>query len=155
MTGLETIQIDVRLNSEEVKRLLEYFDDSSDIPLHLGLDIASYSEKLSKNAHFIIVWHNKKMVAFLAYYLNDDGRFVYVPQVIVHKEGRHRGLGHKMFEALGNNYSDKYDIIQLEVLKENSNARRFYEREKFIEKEDRKERLLLCKNIKQEKYKIN
>jgi len=38
----------VRLTKVEVKRLLDHFDDSSDTPLHEGLDFISYSEKLSK-----------------------------------------------------------------------------------------------------------
>lgn len=142
------IQIDIRLTVLEVNNLPNRFDNSSDIPLHEGSDFVSYSEKLSKKAHFILIKENGEMMGFIAYYLNEEGRFAYVPQVVVHREGRHKGLGHKMFAALEESLSCNYDKIQLEVLKSNHNARNFYEREGFIYKEDRNERILLCKNIK-------
>lgn len=142
------IQSAVRLTEVEVKRLLDHFDDSSDTPLHEGLDFISYSEKLSKNAHFILILENDKMMAFLAYYLNDENHFAYVPQVVVHREGRHKGLGHKMFAALEESLDSNYDTIQLEVLKSNRNARKFYEREGFTDKEERNERILLVKRRK-------
>lgn len=142
------IQTNVRLTKAEVNRLLNYFDDSSDTPLHEGLDFVNYSKKLSRYAHFILVWEKEKLMAFLTYYLNDEEHFVYVPQVVVHKDGRHKGIGHKMFVALKDFLNGKYETIQLEVLKNNHNARKFYEREGFIEKEDRKERILLSNNMR-------
>lgn len=142
------IQSAVRLTEVEVKHLLDHFDDSSDTPLHEGLDFISYSEKLSKYALFILILENDKMMAFLSYYLNDEGCFAYVPQVVVHREGRHKGLGHKMFVALEESLNSNYETIQLEVLKSNHNARKFYEREGFTYKEERNERILLVKHRK-------
>lgn len=141
------IQTNVRLTEVEVNYLLNYFDDSSDIPLHKGLDIVSYSKKLSRYARFILISENGKMMAFLAYYLNEEGHFTYIPQVVVHREGRHSGLGHKIFAALQESLNGNYDTIKLEVLKSNHNARKFYEREGFVHKEDHNERVLLVKRI--------
>ena len=109
----------IRLSKEEVIDLLEYFDDSSDRPLHEGLDFDAYSDKLSKYAYFTLAYLKNLCVGFIAYYLNDEGRFVYVPQVVVHKCGRHQGVGHLMFIELYAKCANKYRTVELEVLKDN------------------------------------
>ena len=141
------LNTDVRLSQEEVMSLLNYFDDSSDIPLHEGLDFVSYSEKLSKYAHFVLAIEKEKQLGFIAYYLNDEKKFVYIPQIVVHRDGRHQGIGHLMLNILCSRYAGKYECVNLEVLKDNMNARRFYEREGFGVIEDHNERLLLKKSI--------
>lgn len=142
------INVGERISKEEVLSLLAYFDNSSDHPLHEGLDFDSYSEKLSKFAYFVIASDDSSRLGFIAYYLNEDGRFVYIPQIVVHKDGRHKGIGHKMLQALKDSYSDSFANIRLEVLKDNMNAKKFYEREGFTFEEDRAERLLLACKIK-------
>ncbi len=140
-------KIGVRLSQEEVMRLLNHFDDSFDIPLHEGLDFISYSEKLSMYAYFVLVIEKEKLLGFIAYYLNDVKKFVYTPLIVVHKDGRHRGVGHLMLDVLCSQYAGLYESVNLDVLKNNMNARRFYEREGFKVIEDHNERLLLNKSI--------
>ena len=138
----------IKLSKEEVLRLLNRFDDSSDAPLHEGLDFDSYSEKLNEYARFVIAYEKEAQMGFIAYYLNDEGKFGYVPQVVVHRDGRHQGIGHKMFGALYEVLKDKaFHALKLEVLKSNQNARRFYEREGFGVIEDHSERILLEKSL--------
>ena len=141
------IKVGIRLTEEEVFNLLNHFDDSSDHPLHEGLDFETYSDKLSKCAYFIIAYLEEQCVGFIAYYLNDEGRFAYIPQTVVHKAGRHQGVGHTMFGALYKSVMEKYSTIRLEVLKSNNNARNFYTREGFIAIEDHNERLRLEKKL--------
>lgn len=143
------LRINQRLTRLEVYKLLLYFDDSSDSYLHTGLDFNTYSEKLCKFAYFVLAFNRNEtdLLGFIAYYLNDEGNFVYIPQVVVHKTGRHKGLGHKMFVALQNSLCGKYETIRLEVLKDNDNAREFYKREGFTPIEDHSERLLMSKEI--------
>lgn len=142
------IKTGVRLSKEEVLNLLVYFDDSSEHPLHDGLDFETYSIKLSRYANFILAYSSGKCVGFIAYYLNTEGKFVYIPQIVVHKSIRHQGVGHCMFSALISRYSIAYSTVKLEVLKENIIAREFYLRENLTIIEDRGERLLLNKEIK-------
>ena len=142
------IKVGEKLSKEEVLSLLTYFDDSSEHPLHEGLNFDSYSEKLSRFAYFIITNEGDVRLGFIAYYLNEDGRFIYIPQIVVHKDGRHRGVGHMMMQTLKEKCSDLFTTIRLEVLKENINARIFYEREGFSFEEDRAERILLACKIK-------
>lgn len=139
------IQSGLKLTQSEVLSLLNRFDASSDTPLHEGLDFNLYSKKLSDFAYFIIATENNLQMGFIAYYLNEEGKFAYVPQVVVHKDGRHKGVGHAMFDALYNVCKKEYKYVRLEVIKFNENARRFYAREGFVEVEDHNERLLLAK----------
>lgn len=141
------IRTGLRLSQSEVLNLLERFDDSSDSPLHVGLDFMTYSLKLSQYAYFVIAYNGTEQIGFMAYYLNDENHFVYVPQIVVHKDARHKGVGHLMFQHLYETLTTEYWSIDLEVLKSNDNARAFYRREGFVEYEDRNERFLLKKNI--------
>lgn len=140
-----TINMATKLNRECVFDILSYFDMSSTIPLHIGLEFKSYSQKLSDNALFIIASDGAKWAGFIAFYLNSDEHFIYVPQVVVHKDFRHKGIGHLMFVELYNLLSDTYTSIKLEVLKTNDVACAFYGREGFIKKEDRGEKIFLEK----------
>lgn len=137
------IRSGLKLTQSEVLSLLNRFDDSSDSPLHEGLDFDSYSKKLSDYAFFVIAYEDKKMIGFIAYYLNDEGQFAYVPQVVVHKDSRHKGVGHALFSTMYDSLTPNYTSIRLEVLKTNDNARGFYAREGFEEINDHNERLLL------------
>lgn len=142
-----TIKYNLKLSEKNVFELLEFFDDSSDIPLSEGLDFVAYSEKLSKYAKFVIAYNHKKMIGFVAYYQNQEGEFIYVPQIVVHKSERHKGIGHQMLAVLQNQSQGEFSSIELEVLKDNKNARLFYTREGFVLKEERETKLLLIKNI--------
>lgn len=139
------IHTGLRLSQSEVLSLLERFDDSSDIPLHKGLDFISYSKKLSQYAYFVIATENNQQIGFIAYYINDENQFAYIPQIVVHKTARHNGVGHSMFNELYCSLTRSIEYIKLEVLKSNNVARNFYQREGFISIEDRKERILLTK----------
>lgn len=125
------IHVGLTLSQSEVKSLLNRFDDSSDPPLHLGLDFESYSKKLSDFAYFIIAEESKEQIGFIAYYLNDILSFVYIPQIVVHKTSRHQGVGHIMLNRLLDIIKGQYKSLQLEVLKDNLYALSFYRREGF------------------------
>lgn len=141
------VDVKVRLSKTDVFALLQHFDDSSDRPLHEGLDFDSYSEKLSNHAFFVLYHEEGLLLAFIAYYLNYEENFVYIPQIVVHKKGRHQGVGHQMIEILEKSLPNSFKVIRLEVLKENIVAYNFYMREGFSEVEDRNERFLLEKKL--------
>ena len=137
----------LRLSQPEVLSLLNRFDDSSEKPLHEGVDFSTYSIKLSQYAYFIIASENDLQMGFVAYYINYENHFAYVPQVVVHKEARHKGLGHSMFNVLCDSLTSNIKCIKLEVLKSNFYARNFYQREGFSCVEDHSERILLEKKL--------
>lgn len=133
----------LKLSNQEVLELLNYFDDSSDLPLHAGLDFSSYSKKLSEKALFVIAYEHSEMAGFIAYYLNSEGHFAYIPQFVVNKQYRHRGIGHRLMKELIASLPELYTSIRLEVLKSNTYAASFYKREGFSELDDHNERTLL------------
>lgn len=141
------IQINVHLMQEDVFALLSYFDESFDIPLHEGLNFAEYSIKLSRFAHFVLAYDQDVLIGFIAYYLNEEGSFAYVPFTAVRPEWWRKGVGHLMFSCLYDYISGKYSCIKLEVLKTNISARGFYKKEGFDISEDRNEKLLMSKKI--------
>ncbi len=141
------IRSGLRLSRSEVLSLLERFDDSSDSPLHEGLDFKTYSHKLSQHAYFVLASENDRQLGFIAYYLNEENHFVYVPQIVVHRDARHKGLGHSMFNVLCDSIATDMECIKLEVLKSNIYARDFYRREGFLEVEDRGDKFLLRKKL--------
>ena len=137
----------LKLSKSEVLSLLKRFDDSSETPLHEGIDFNTYSIKLSQYAFFVIASEQDLQMGFIAYYLNVEKHFAYVPQVVVHKEARHKGLGHSMFNVLCDSLAANIECIKLEVLKSNFYARNFYHRERFSYVEDHNERILLEKKL--------
>lgn len=141
------IKINLRLSKSEVLSLLNYFDDSSDSPLHEVLDFEIYSKKFSDYAYFLIVEAQNEINGFIAFYKNEEDKLIYIPQIIVHKNSRHKGIGHKMMSALVNHTQSFYNKIQLEVAKDNHYARDFYAREGFLIVEERKVRFLLEKSL--------
>lgn len=141
------IRSGVKLSQIEVLSLLEHFDSSSVVPLHEGLDFKTYSQKLSQYAYFVLASEMNKQMGFIAYYINEDNHFVYIPQIVVHKDARHKGLGHSMINVLCDSIGEDMKFIKLEVLKSNFYARDFYQREGFEEVEDHDDRLLLKRKL--------
>ena len=120
------------LSMSMVNSLLERFDTSFDKPLHDIIDINVYSEKLSLHAHFIIAYDEKEIIGFVAYYMNKEGQYAYIPLIAVHKERRRRGVGHLMLSRLWEFLPVEIDKVRLEVKEGNISAQLFYKREGFI-----------------------
>lgn len=139
-----TIETDISLTCYEVKFLLEDFDIEFTPSLSSSLCFDDYSEKLSQNAHFVIAYNEGKQIGFIAYYLNEVGRFIYIPLIAVKREGyQHQGIGRKMLRNLEEKSNNTFDSIRLEVLKSNLQAMNFYQKQGFVVIEDRVEKLLL------------
>lgn len=139
------IEVGVKLSQIEILSLFNDFDDSSEVPLHEGLDFQIHSRKFADKAYFVLAEIESQIIGFVAYYLNDEGKFAYISEIIVHRDGRHRGIGHKMMLSLTNSLGASYNCIRLEVLKTNEYAKRFYEREGFYEIDDHVNKFLLEK----------
>jgi len=141
------LDVEIRLSKEEVIKLLQNFGSTSGKQLMCDDAFYSYCVKLSERAFFLLIRNKDICLGYLAYYLNPEGKFIYATRAIVDGLERRKGIGHMMFDTLERYYNKQYHSIRLEVLKSNSNAHSFYIQEGFYVSEDRKERLLLCKNI--------
>ena len=146
------IKCEYQLNSTKVYSLLERFDTSFDEPLHEKIDFIAYSEKLSHHAHFILAYDDNKQIGFIAYYINEEGRYAYIPFIAVHPNGRHRGIGHTMFSYLWEIIPVEIDYVRLEVKVSNINAQNFYHREGFyVISNENNGKILLNKDLKMNK----
>lgn len=138
-----SIEVGKKLSQDMVFSLLEFFDDSAVGHLSDRIDLISYSIKLSNNALFLIAKDLDNNLGFIAYYLNTEGKFAYISQIITHKTGRHKGIGHLMINYLKDSLTGSYNSIRLEVYNSNNIALEFYKREGFVLREDRGEKSLL------------
>lgn len=142
------IKCEESLSKAMVISILERFDMSFEDPLHNIIDIMMYGEKLSLHAHFILAYDDNKLVGFIAYYINKEGRYAYIPFIAVHSDGRHRRVGHMMLSYLWNIIPVDIDQVRLEVKVSNVNAQDFYHREGFyVISDENNGKLLLNKDL--------
>lgn len=141
------ITVGNKLSKSEVIDLFNRFDESSYVPFHKDIDFETYGEKLSRYALFVIAKEKDLQMGFIAYYLNTEDNFVYIPQFVVHTDGRHQGLGHKMLLSLMQSV-ESFSEIRLEVLLGNEKAWNFYKREGFSLLNEKEKRSLLYKALK-------
>lgn len=137
-----------RLSFDEVLSLLHECDNSFEPPLSSHIDIEAYAKRLSNNAFFVLVKNDRGMiVAFTAYYLNQEGAFAFIPEIWVADSCQRMGLGHKMIHQLIQMTPGFVRCIRLEVRKNNEKACRFYIKEGFMMAEDRDAKMLLEKKL--------
>lgn len=121
-----TIEGGIRLTNEQAYSLLLDFDSAFDPALHEELDLSGYCQKLAANANFVLAKEGEKTLGFIAYYMNDDGQFCYIPLLVVSKGYRRVGAGREMLNCLICILPQSYGSIRLEVLKNNDSAIKFY-----------------------------
>lgn len=135
------------LDLEAVHTLLQKCDEEFVPPLSQTMNLKQYAQKLSDFAQFVIALDNGSEAGFVAYYLNDEGHFIYVPLIWVSREHQRKGVGQKLIAQLSDLSLIGYSSILLEVLKTNTTALAFYKKELFEEEEDREDKFLLKKKI--------
>lgn len=134
----------VKMTQQAVCNLLADFDMNFSPPLSSTIDLTEYSQKLSTNARFIIVYDEGKVVGFISFYLNNEEKMIYIPLISVKRDGyQHKGIGQLMFEILKNSAKRSFYSIRLEVLKNNAQAVKFYCMQGFKVIEDRDDKRLM------------
>jgi len=133
--------------STEILKILRFEDSLLTPPLSRDVDIEEFSFKLARCASFLVGRLNGRIVAFMAYYINDTLKQIYITYICVHSEAQHSGVGSKMVNWLVSNYSNAYHTIGLEVAKVNDKARTFYDKLNFLIAEDRGFKLLMVKSM--------
>lgn len=139
--------IKTTLDLESVHTLLQKCDEEFVPPLSQTMNLKQYAQKLSEFAQFVLALDKGEAAGFVAYYLNDEGHFIYVPLIWVSREHQRKGVGQKLIAQLSDLSLIGYSSILLEVLKTNTTALAFYKKELFEEEEDRGDKFLLKKKI--------
>ena len=86
-------------------------------------NLKEYAEKIYKNALTIEAYRGKKLVGWIAIYLNHENAFI--THFVVTKDFQHSGIGTKLLD-LAKNEAKRNKSIELECFKINSNALKFY-----------------------------
>lgn len=131
-----------RINKEEVLDLLIKCSNSFNPPLsqNIPYTLEEYATKLSTYASFIVCRNLGSIVGFLAYYVNIDGLFAYIPQIWVSDEHQRQGIGSSLIKVLIRNLPQEIHSIRLEVRRANNKALSFYLKSNYhlIEEHDGK-----------------
>lgn len=119
-----------RLPQAIVYKLLLEAENSFNPPLSINIPytVEEYAQKLSENAHFILCKENDVIVGFTAYYVNFEGRFVYIPQIWVSDLFQRKGIGTSMVDEIIKKVPTEIEFIRLEVRKSNQKAYSFYKK---------------------------
>ena len=139
--------IEKNINEADALKLLKESSNSFYPPLSTEVNLISYSKKLSKYAKFIFGIEEGEAVGYIAFYLNDKEKQIYIPLICVSPKYQHMGIGTKMLSYLESLYKGQYETVGLEVVKENMNAYNFYVKQGFEVNEDRGSKFLMLKNI--------
>jgi ribosomal protein S18 acetylase RimI-like enzyme len=101
--------------------------------LSIDSDLNEYIEKLFVNAKIITVHENGALNGFIAYYKNDIiNKNAFLTLILVDKQISKKGIGSFLIEsAISDLKINDFDYFNLEVLKSNSSAIKFYEKYGF------------------------
>lgn len=96
-------------------------------------DINSYVDKLISHATIMPIFEDNNLIAFIAYYNNDEiNRKAYLSMIAVKPDYGGKGYGSKLLEmAIQSLIKKNYKYFDLEVLKTNDIAIKFYKKYNF------------------------
>lgn len=136
-----------KLDYAAVLALLNKCENSFEPPLsqNIPYTISDYAKKLSEYAWFILCVEDDEIIGFTAYYLNEEGRFAYIPQIWVSDKHQRKGIGGSMLEMLIKEAPSFVNSIRLEVRKNNTKAVSFYGKLGFALIEEKENKYLLEK----------
>lgn len=137
-----------RLSFEETYSVLIKGDKDFDPQLSSVVDLTRYAQKLSKYAFFVLLEIDQRMMGCIAYYLNEEGRFIYISHFWVSCKWQRQHLGDQMLKELTSLYDSSFWEIRLEVRK-NSPAFLFYKKKGFSVIEDHGKSFLLALPLRQ------
>lgn len=131
-------QLSYRQNTVAEQALSQLLDEASDLftpPLKGRMDLAAYAHKLKENAEIFEVWHEEKLVAFVAVYMNDfESQKAFIPLVLCRKEFQHQGIMSSLFTRMLAEVKQKnFRTIALEVQIGNIPALALYQKFGFTE----------------------
>lgn len=138
-----------KLSQKKVLELLLECNNSFTPPLseNIPYTIEQYANRLSSNATFVLCSDDGKTIGFIAFYINEESGFLYIPQIWVSDAYQRRGIGAIMMETLKKRISSTIKAIRLEVRKNNRKAVPFYIKFGFISINDEGNKYLMEKKL--------
>ncbi len=137
---------DTQLPQATIYNILQDVQSRFTPPLSQSVDIKLYSIKLSKYAQFLLFKDGETLAGFTAYYRNSDAKQIYITSICVTEAYERKGIGSEMLDFLQQNHKN-FESIALEVNKQNTTAKAFYDKHGFLQQEDRGKKLLMVKSL--------
>lgn len=136
-----------RISAAEAYQWLVECDEKFCPPKWTKERLEKYAEKLSTNAHWILLENDGYKKGVVAYYLNENNKLIFISIIAVSKSYRGQGLGKQLMANVVKLISDKFNVISLEVSKDNISAKRLYESFGFEIVEDRGSKVLMNRKV--------
>lgn len=132
--------IEVKINAASLETLISFYNENDAIfipPLSSQVNsIEEYARKLKNNAVIFEAWDNKELIGLVAGYFNNyENKTGFITSVVVSIKYQNKGIAKTIMKKAFDYARDKgFELIQLEVHKENINAVALYEKFGFAEK---------------------
>jgi ribosomal protein S18 acetylase RimI-like enzyme len=122
-----------RATVKDVQQHLERCSEDFKPPLQSYVNILEYSEKIINNAETFEVWHEHKLVALVAVYLNDTRKQnAYITNVSVEKKFQGKGIASILLDTIIDKaITLKFKFITLRVMLDNQRAIGLYSLKNF------------------------
>ncbi|WP_167616498.1 GNAT family N-acetyltransferase [Maribellus sediminis] len=130
MWSNEYIIVNKRETAEVIESYLKNNVDVFTPPLNSRVDIHLFSVKIFQNAEQFWVLMDEKVIGFMACYFNHPKQeYGFISTISLKSEFQGKGIGKKLInKAISYARKNQFKQIQLEVNRNNTKARVFYER---------------------------
>ena len=139
-----------KLSQPQVLALLNTCNNSFTPPLsnNIPYTLEEYAIRLSVNAKFALCRNSETIIGFTAYYVNNEGKFAYIPQIWVSDQFQRNGIGSAMINKIISTLPTDIEKIRLEVRKNNDKAYSFYLKCNYSVIEEKSGKCLMEKSLK-------
>lgn len=134
--------VQTKLPYSDVLAILKKGDKDFNPSLTSSLNVEKYAMKLSEYADFILLQEGKELFGCIAFYKNQEEKFIYISHYWVSGMMQGKGYGKLLLNKLCEIAIVNYREIRLEVFKNNP-AYLFYQKQGFAKGEDRGSKDLL------------
>ena len=139
------------MDIDTIKKHLDVCSPTFIPPLDSYTNIGEYAAKLHKNAILFTKHEDSKLIGLIASYEVKVEKKGWITNVSVDPNHQSQGIAHDLLKQCVEYFKDKeYNIIGLEVFKENLRAINFYKRNGFIIEKEIKNTYIMEKIIKRD-----
>ena len=138
----------MKLPKETIIKLLKRGDKDFFPHLSEQVNIEAYADKLERFADFKLIGTSDNILGCVAYYKNYPNSFLFVTHIWINRLCQRKGYGRFLLDKLINEEGAGVNELLLEVYKADETALSFYENLGFKAKEDRDDRILFSKKIR-------
>lgn len=111
----------------QIQELLEDIDNDFIPSLSSTLNVEEYSKKIFDKATIFSTNKKSILIAFIAFYCNEESKSAYCTMIAVKKNEQNSGIGTNLIKSSINYLrKKKFDSLKLEIYKTNVKAIDFY-----------------------------